>query len=107
CANGVQEGGLRLSLYPGFQDAPIHVRGNYEHFGPRVPRRAPAVLVKKGSGVFSDPEFLATLDAQKNCPLPSSKSGRLELARWIGSPNNPPTARGIANPHWPHPFAHP
>src|SRR5262249_51717081 len=50
CANGVREGGLRLSLYPGFQDAPIHVRGSYEQLGQRVPRRAPAVLVKKGSG---------------------------------------------------------
>jgi hypothetical protein len=85
-AHGVREGGLRHSLYPGMQDAPIHTRGNYDQLGERVPRRFPKVLTM-------------------NNPLPAvSGSGRLELARWIGSADNPLTARVLVNRLWQHHF---
>jgi hypothetical protein len=86
CANGIQEGGIRYSLYPAIQDVPIHVRGSYEQLGERVPRRFPAAL------------------AGDRQPPIRSGSGRLELARWLGSPGNPLTARVMVNRIWQHHF---
>jgi hypothetical protein len=86
CANGTQEAGVRFSLFPGFQDARIHVRGSYERLGDRVPRRFPRVLAG---------------DSQP--PIPSG-SGRLELARWIASADHPLTARVLVNRIWQHHF---
>ena len=85
-AHGVREGGLRHSLYPGLQDAPIHIRGSYDQLGPRVPRRVPVVLSKN-----DQPPLL-------------TGSGRLELARWLGSADNPLTARVLVNRLWQHHF---
>lgn len=86
CAHGVLEGGLRHSLYPGLQDAPIHLRGNYDQLGTRVPRRLPEVFAKSDQ-----------LSVR-------SGSGRLELARWLGSADNPLTARVLVNRLWQHHF---
>jgi hypothetical protein len=86
CANGIQEGGIRYSLYPCIQDVPIHVRGSYEQLGERVPRRFPVAL------------------AGDRQPPIRSGSGRLELARWLGSSDNPLTARVMVNRLWQHHF---
>jgi hypothetical protein len=86
CAHGAQEGGPRFSLFPGIQDARIHIRGNYAQLGQVVPRHFPACL------------------AGDRQPSITSGSGRLELARWIGSADNPLTARVMVNRIWQHHF---
>jgi hypothetical protein len=86
CAHGAQEGGVRFSLFPGLQDARVHVRGNYSRLGRRVPRRFPEIL--GGSAR----------------PAITSGSGRLELAHWIASADHPLTARVMANRIWQHHF---
>jgi hypothetical protein len=85
-AHGIQEGGLRFSLYPGIGDAPMHVRGSYDQLGDRVPRRFPHVL------------------AAGRQPVIESGSGRLELARWLASAEHPLTARVAVNRVWQHHF---
>ncbi len=86
CAHGVQEGGACYSLFPGIGDARIHVRGSYEQLGPRVPRHLPSVL------------------AGDHQPPITRGSGRLELANWLASPDNPLTARVMVNRIWQHHF---
>jgi hypothetical protein len=86
CANGAAEGGVRFSLFPGCQDARIHVRGSYSRLGERVARRVPRVL------------------AGPNPPSITAGSGRLELARWIASADHPLTARVMVNRVWQHHF---
>ena len=86
CAHGVREGGLRHSLYPGLQDAPVHVRGSYNQLGTRATRRFPEVLAKNEQ------------------PPIRSGSGRLELARWLASADNPLPARVMVNRLWQHHF---
>jgi hypothetical protein len=86
CAHGAKEGGVRFSLFPGFGDARIHVRGSYSRLGARVPRQMPRALAG---------------DAQ---PKITAGSGRLELARWIASAQNPLTARVMVNRLWQHHF---
>ena len=63
-------------------DAKIQYKGNPEKTGAVAPRR-----------------FIAVLGGQ---PLPEKhpRSGRLELAGWIGDPANPLTARVMANRIW-------
>jgi hypothetical protein len=86
CAHGIQEGGIRFSLYPGIQDAPVHVRGSYDQLGERVPRGVPKIL------------------AGAHPPSIHAGSGRLELAHWLGSPDHPLTARVLVNRVWQHHF---
>ena len=64
------------------EDVRVHLRGDYLTLGELVPRSIPARLGGK-------PE-----------PMPADQSGRLELAKWIASPDNPLTARVIANRIW-------
>ncbi|MFN3651734.1 MAG: PSD1 and planctomycete cytochrome C domain-containing protein [Armatimonadota bacterium] len=64
-------------------DVPVHLRGDFLTLGEMVPRRFPAVLA-----------------GTDQPPLPETRSGRLELAQWIASPENPLTARVAVNRAW-------
>ncbi|APW63579.1 PSD1 and planctomycete cytochrome C domain-containing protein [Paludisphaera borealis] len=68
-------------------DTEVRIRGEAEKLGPVVPR-----------GFLSVP---AVPDAPKLNP---KQSGRLELAQWITSPNNPLTSRVMVNRVWQHLF---
>jgi hypothetical protein len=63
-------------------DAPVQLRGEPEATGPVVHRDAPAYLRSSALNI------------------PPGASGRWELARWIASPDNPLTARVMANRVW-------
>jgi hypothetical protein len=78
----IADGGVPESLFPGLQDVPIHIRGNYTQLGSRVPRGFPRMI------------------AGKNPPSITQGSGRLELAQWLSSPDNPLTARVMVNRMW-------
>ena len=64
-------------------DLKVHIRGRINNLGAIVPR---GVLQVANYG--SAPE------------MPSSSSGRLELAHWIVDPANPLTSRVMANRVW-------
>jgi hypothetical protein len=84
-AHALQEGGTPKSAYEGFRDAHIMVRGRYDCLGEVAPRHFPRVI------------------AENQTPIRSG-SGRLELARWIASKENPLTARVMVNRIWQHHF---
>jgi Protein of unknown function (DUF1553)/Protein of unknown function (DUF1549) len=50
------------------------------------------------------PAVLAGLDVRKPGPPPPQRKERAALARWLASPNNPLTARVMANRIWQHHF---
>ena len=81
-ANGVQEGGCPQSPQAGIHDVRVHIRGRYDRLGKLVPRRFPRILA-----------------GENQTPIKQG-SGRLELARWIASPQNPLTARVMVNRIW-------
>ena len=68
----------------------IHLRGGIRNLGPVVERGFLQVAMPKG-----------TSSAAK---IPKGKSGRLQLAEWIASPENPLPARVYANRIWHHLF---
>lgn len=86
-AHGLQEGGVPESVYAGIHDAHIQVRGRYDRLGPVVARRFPRLLA-----------------GDDRTPI-TEGSGRLQLARWIASADNPLTARVMVNRIWQHHFA--
>jgi mono/diheme cytochrome c family protein len=63
-------------------DARVNIRGNHLNLGPSAPRGFPRVL------------------AGDNQPEVASGSGRLELANWVASKDNPLTARVFVNRVW-------
>jgi hypothetical protein len=80
-AMGVQDRELPVETW-------LNVRGEPDKFGPKVLRGFVQVVSKPGKHA-----------------LPTTKgSGRLELAKWIASPENPLTARVMANRVWHHLF---
>jgi hypothetical protein len=85
-AHGAQEGGIPGTMYAGFHDARVHARGSYLRLGNVVPRRFPHILA-----------------GEKQPPI-TRGSGRLELARWLASPEHPLTARVMVNRIWQHHF---
>lgn len=71
------------------EDTKVRIRGMARNFGETVPR-----------GILK-------VAPPKNAPFRiSSGSGRLELANWIADPDNPLTARVLANRIWLHLFGY-
>jgi Protein of unknown function (DUF1553)/Protein of unknown function (DUF1549)/Planctomycete cytochrome C len=64
-------------------DCPVHIRGSIRNLGEKVPRG-----------------FLQVASWTQALPIPTDQSGRLQLAEWIVSPQNPLTARVLANRVW-------
>ncbi|HJQ81525.1 MAG TPA: DUF1549 domain-containing protein, partial [Lacipirellulaceae bacterium] len=64
-------------------DSPVHVRGSVHTLGDVVPRG-----------------FLQAVGPLRNELLPANESGRLQLAEWVASPENPLTSRVMANRIW-------
>jgi hypothetical protein len=84
--NGAQEGGVPDSPHAGIHDVRIHMRGSYSRLGESVPRRFPRIV------------------AGDHQPPIREGSGRLQLARWLVTPDNPLTARVMVNRIWQHHF---
>jgi mono/diheme cytochrome c family protein len=68
-------------------DLKIHLRGNRLTLGAVAPKR-----------------FLQIIAGEGCAPIATKQSGRLELARWIASKENPLTARVMVNRIWHHHF---
>ena len=64
-------------------DLKIHVRGNHNNLGEEAPRGVLQIIAGEGRS-----------------SIKTKQSGRLELARWIASPDNPLTARVMVNRIW-------
>ena len=64
-------------------DTPVLTRGNHLKPGKPIPRQFPVVLA-----------------GEKQSPIPTDRSGRLELADWLTKPNHPLTARVMVNRIW-------
>jgi len=84
-AHGLQEGGCPETPYVTPQDVKIHLRGRYDRLGKVVPRGFPAILKGPKVGAITG-------------------SGRLQLAQWLASKENPQTARVMVNRIWQHHF---
>lgn len=67
-------------------DVKVHVRGSHQNLGEVAPRG-----------------FLKAVKSNW-VPVDATHSGRLELADWIASPDNPLTARVMVNRVWKHHF---
>jgi hypothetical protein len=89
----VDESGQALPLAMGVLDkervvdARLFERGDVSQPRSAVPRRFPEVFAKAG-----------------DVALPAKQSGRLELARWLTSPEHPLTSRVIVNRVWSYLF---
>ncbi len=68
-------------------DTTVRVRGVEERHGPAAPRA-----------------FLSLVSFPSQPQIPAGHSGRLELAQWIASPQNPLTPRVYVNRVWQHLF---
>ena len=81
-----QDGGPQGTRHEGFQDAHVFIRGDHKKLGKTVPRGFPKVL-----------------SGDQNIAI-TAGSGRLQLANWLTSPENPLTARVMVNRIWQHHF---
>lgn len=68
-------------------DTNLCIRGNVRNLGPIIPRGVLSVTTPNGKNVIA-----------------TEGSGRLELAEWLASPQNPLTARVYVNRIWHHLF---
>ena len=68
-------------------DYAVRIRGEVDDLGPVVPRG-----------------FLSVICDEKSPKVTAKQSGRLELAQWIASRDNPLTARVLVNRVWQHLF---
>ena len=66
----------------------VHIRGNHKNPGDEMPRR-----------------YLQIVAGENQKPIVSG-SGRMEMANWIASPENPLTARVMVNRIWQHHFGY-
>ncbi len=73
--------GVKESDQP--KDIAVHVRGSVHNLGPMVPRG-----------------FLSVATRGSAMTIPPNQSGRLEMANWIASAENPLTARVFVNRVW-------
>ena len=64
-------------------DLKIHIRGNHNNLGEEAPRGVLQIIAGEGRS-----------------SIKTEQSGRLELARWIASPDNPLTPRVMVNRIW-------
>ena len=68
-----------------FKELPVHIRGNHLALGKPVQR---GFIQVAQAALKTQPQF------------PANQSGRLELARWLASPEHPLTSRVMANRIW-------
>ena len=85
---GLQDGGVPTSQYAGTHDWFVLLRGQYDHKGEPVKRGFPKLLTSEDK------------------PTIAQGSGRLELAHWVASAENPMTAKVMVNRIWQHHFGH-
>jgi hypothetical protein len=81
-----QDGGPKGTRHEGFKDAQVFIRGDHKRPGTTVPRGFPKVLTGGHEEKITE------------------GSGRLQLADWLTRPENPLTARVMANRIWQHHF---
>jgi cytochrome c553 len=88
----------QLSAFDKEKPEPLPVAFAATDAGPAAP---PVYIPKKGKEPV-EPGFLTVLDEApaKVAPLPNSTGRRAALARWLTRPDNPLTARVIANRVW-------
>ncbi|MEN9573865.1 MAG: hypothetical protein RL514_1720 [Verrucomicrobiota bacterium] len=85
---GEPNGQLAMAVLDGKPaDCPIYIRGELEEKGPVIPRG-----------------FATVVGATGPAKIAPGQSGRLELADWLTAPENPLTARVMANRVWQHLF---
>ena len=87
---------LALADEPEPQDAHISLGGNPHNLGAEVPRGFLSLVPLPATAKIANRRLIG-IGFQKS-------SGRLELARWLTDPENPLTARVIANRVWHHLF---
>jgi cytochrome c553 len=95
---GLAEG--RLALYDAegnALDLAMGMRDSKEPFDSQILLRGEEDLAIEQRAPRGFLQVIQTGDEQ---PIPSDQSGRLQLARWMASPENPLTARVIANRVW-------